>query len=245
MDTIDMAIIGPGELAKRHKPIFIFDGPYVFRDVDHLLKTVASPVGQEMWNALATSSNIRVLNAFYYGKKHITTAKKAVRSPADMKGLKFRVIDSPMNVAIAKAFGASPVPMAFSELYLSLQQGVVDGQENPIPTIISQKFYEVQKYLILSGAITQAAPMAISEKKYKALPADLRKILTDSLNKMIVNVNNEIIASEKNQIEFLKGKGMEVVEPDHGAFKEAAKVVIEQFEPQWGSGLYEKIQNVK
>ncbi|WP_319560454.1 sialic acid TRAP transporter substrate-binding protein SiaP [Marispirochaeta sp.] len=245
MNTLDMSIIGPGELAKRHDPIFIFDGPYVFRDTNHMLKTAASSVGQEMWDSLVEKSNIRVLNVLYYGKKHITTSRRPVENPMDMRGLKFRVIDSPMNMAIARSLGASPVPMAFTELYLGLQQGVVEGQENPIPTIISQRLYEVQKYLILSGAICQGATIVISDKTYQSLSSENQEILNNALNAMVIEVNDKIVESEFHQIEELKEKGMIVIQPDLEPFREATKVVIKEFESKWGAGLYERIQEVK
>jgi tripartite ATP-independent transporter DctP family solute receptor len=242
---VDMAIIGPGELGKRFKPVLVFDGPYVFRDMDHMQKVTNGPVGQELWDQMAKETGIRALNTLYYGTRYVTTSKVPVKTPADLKGLKLRTPDQPLSVANAKAMGANPTPMALSEVYLALQQGVVDGQENPIPTIASQKFNEVQKYINLTGHVVQATPVVISQKKLDSLPEDLRKILVDAVNEIAPEINQEILDNEKATLEEFKKGGMEVVESDVDAFRQATQSVIKEFEDTWGKGLYEKIQEVK
>lgn len=243
-NILDMAVISPGEMAKRYKPISIFDAPYAFRDVDHVMKVVNGPVGEELWKPFAEKTNIKVLSAVYYGKRQVTSSK-LVRTPADMKGLKLRTPDTAISVAVGKAMGASPTPMAVAEVYLALQQGVVDGQENPIPTIIGQKFNEVQKYLVLTGHVIQTNEFVISDKKFKALPPDLQKILVEAVQKHAVEISKVIADMENSKIEDLKKGGMQVIEPDVAAFRQATSVVVKQFENDWGVGLFEKIQAVK
>ncbi|WHH59072.1 sialic acid TRAP transporter substrate-binding protein SiaP [Petroclostridium sp. X23] len=242
---VDMAIIGPGELGKRFKPILVFDAPYVFRDVDHMQKVTTGDVGNELWEKMASETGIRELAALYYGTRYVTTSKVPIKTPADLKGLKLRAPDQPLSVANAKAMGANPTPMALSEVYLALQQGVVDGQENPIPTIASQKFNEVQKYINLTGHVVQVTPIVMSEKKLKELPDDLKQILMDAVKEIAPTINQEIADNEKATLEEFKKGGMEVIESDVEAFRTATASVIKEFESTWGQGLFEKIQAVK
>ena len=241
---IEMAIIGPGEIGKRYKPVLIFDGPFIFRNYEHAKHVVDGPVGQELWQGLEEKTGLKNLFTLYYGTRYVTS-KKPISSPEDMKGMKLRAPDMPLSVANAKAMGANPTPMALSEVYLALQQGVVDGQENPVPTIYTQKFYEVQSYISLTGHVLQLTPVFIAKKKFDALPEDYQKILLDAVAKVFPTIDQEVLNYEKEKLEEMKAAGMTVVEPDVEAFRQATQTVIKEFEDTWGVGLYEKIQAVQ
>jgi len=241
---VEMAIIGPGEIGKRYKPVLIFDGPYVFRDFAHAENILSGDIGKEIWGGLEKTTGIKALTPFYYGTRHVTS-NKPIRTPDDMKGMKLRTPDQPMSVAIAKAQGANPTPMALSEVYLALQQKVVDGQENPIPTIYTQKFYEVQSHIDMTGHVLQMTPLFISKSKFDALSPAFQKALLDSIAVMAPKINGAVAAAEKNWLGEMQAKGMQVVQPDMEAFRKAVQPVIKQFEGQWGVGLYERIQAVK
>jgi tripartite ATP-independent transporter DctP family solute receptor len=242
---VEMGFVGPGELGKRFKPIQIIEAPFVFRNMEHAQKVIKSSLGQNMFAQMAKQTGIRVLAAPYYGTRYVTTSKVAVKTPADMRGLKLRTPDMPLYVATIKALGANPTPMALSEVYLGLQQGVVDGQENPLPTIYSQKFNEVQKYLSLTGHVLSITPLVISDKKLKMLPQDLQKVLVKAVNKVAPSISNEVKSQERSLLKTFKTNGMKVIKPDIAAFRKATLPVIRQFEGQWGKGLYEQIQAVK
>ena len=137
--------------------ISVVEAPYIWRDAAHLDKAMNGPIGAEFNDTLVKARGMRILGTTYYGTRHITTTAKEVKSPADMVGFKLRVPENDVFKAMAEAWGAKPTPMNFGELYLALKQNVVDGQENPLPTIKSGKFDEVQKYLVLSGAHHHAA----------------------------------------------------------------------------------------
>jgi TRAP-type transport system periplasmic protein len=243
--TGDMAAIGPGEMARRYTPILIFDAPYVFESPEHMLAFSTSEEGKKIWDEFAKKTNLRNLGMFYYGTRHVTTSKVVAKTPEDMDGLKLRVPDQPMPLAYGKALGAQPTPMALGEVYLALQQGVVDGQENPIATIISNKFNEVQKNLILTGHVLASIGFVISEQKYQSIPEDLKEILTTAIQEGVKTISKEVEQDEAKQIEEMKKAGMNIVEPDKEAFKESAKELIEKYEAEWGEGLYEKVQAVK
>jgi TRAP-type transport system periplasmic protein len=242
--VIEMAIVGPGEIGKRYAPVLIFDGPYIFRNVDHAMNALKSDVGKELWKGLEEKTGLMNLSTLYYGTRYVTS-KKPIRTPEDMKGMKLRAPDMPLSVANARAMGANPTPMALSEVYLALQQNVVDGQENPIPTIYTQKFHEVQSHISLTGHVIQLTPIFIAKKKFDALPASFKKALLESIDIVTPQINKWIADDEKAQLDEMAKKGMTVTQPDIESFRKATQPVIKEFESKWGAGLYEKIQAVK
>ena len=162
LGTVDMIISGPSFAARSYPRLGIAYYPFIFRDADHLLAYARSPVFAEMVKEFRNKTGIQILAYTYYGARH-TTAQKAFTNCAGMKGLKIRVPDVPSYMATPKACGANPTPIPFAEVYLALQTGTVDAQENPLTTIEAKKFYEVQKAIMLTGHIvdgltTQVAP---------------------------------------------------------------------------------------
>lgn len=241
---IELAIIGPGEIGKRYRPVLIFDGPFIFRDYDHAQKVLTGPVGKELWDGLEKATGIKELATLYYGTRYVTS-KKPITKPEDMKGMKLRAPDMPLSVANARAMGANPTPMALSEVYLALQQNVVDGQENPIPTIYTQKFYEVQSHLAKTGHVLQLTPLFISVKSWNKLPEAYQKALLEAVAEVAPTINAELMNDEKNMLAEMQKNGMTVTEVDVEAFRQATQPVIKEFAATWGPGLYEKIQEVK
>lgn len=251
-DMIEATVFGSEAMVTEGAAMFsqwaprlsIMEAPYLFRDVDHMVKAIKSPVGQEMVDELTTKRGLRSLGVLYYGVRHLT-ANKAVHTPEDVKGMKLRVPEVPLYLEMARAWGANPTPMAFAELYLALKQGTVDAQENPIPTINSGKFYEVQKYLILTGHIMVPQLHVISDKVWKGLsPAD-QTILQDAVDEGIAFSNDMLIKQEQSLVEEFKKKGMQVITPDVEAFKKASMAILPKMEGVWGKGLYEKLQAIR
>jgi len=176
--------------------ISIIEAPYVWRDDAHLTKVMAGPVGQDLNRQLVEKRGMRILGTTYYGVRQLTTTNKAVRTVADMKEFKLRVPENDVFLAMARAWGAKPTPMTFSELYLALRQSVVDGQENPLPTIDSGKFFEVQKYLVLTSHILTPRLVVINDKFWQGLSAADQKIVSDAVAEGIAWNNQEIKARE-------------------------------------------------
>ena len=189
---------------------------------------------------------MRILGTTYYGTRHITTTSKAVHTPADMVGFKLRVPENDVFKAMAEAWGARPTPMNFGELYLALKQGTVDGQENPLPTIKSGKFDEVQKFLVLTGHIITPRLVVVNDAFWKGLkPAD-QKILQDAIDAGIRWQNTELARQEKELVDSMKAGGMTVVAVDVEQFrKPVVDAVVPKFESRWGKGTYEKLQQMK
>ncbi|MDR2589288.1 MAG: DctP family TRAP transporter solute-binding subunit, partial [Spirochaetales bacterium] len=242
--TIDMVISGCGEIGKRYTPIAIMDGPFLFSGYEHARKVFDGPIGKEMWDGCLKATGLRYLRANYYGARNLTT-KKPINIPDDLKGMKIRAPEQPMNVAIVRAMGAQPTPMALSEVYLALQQNVVDGQENPIPTIYSQKFQEVQSHINMTRHMTQFPILFINEKIYQGLAPELKKALDDAVKEVGPSIDKAISDDEDRLLKEMQSKGMTVVQPNIDAFVKATAGVYKEFEKNWGPDLYGKIQSLR
>lgn len=243
--SLTMAIAGGGQIGNLYAPVSVFDAPYCIRDNAHLQAVSDSDIGKSIWDDMAAKTKIRSLGSLYAGARFITTSQKAVNTPEDLKGLKIRVPDQPLSIAIFKALGANPTPMAFSEVYLALQQNVVDGQENPLTQIMSAKFYEVQKYISTTAHVTQVVFLLINEDFYNSLPDDLHKLLTDTAKASCLSASEESAKFEADTLNKLSTEyKMTVCNPDKEAFKALAAPVIKENAAKWGEGVYEKIQAI-
>lgn len=242
--AIEMAYVGPGELGKRYSPVSVFDAPFIFEGYEHGQKVVNGKLGKAILEDMQEETGIKALVSVYYGARKLTL-NSPVETPADLKGKKVRAPDMPLPLATVRGMGAKPTPMAFSEVYLALQQGVVDGQENPIPTIYSQKFYEVQDYIIMTNHTVCFTPMIIAESTFNDLPVEYQRILQETAEEVMQIVNKTTLKYEEEKLAEMKEAGLEVIEPDLEAFKESSKEIIKEFEDQWGEGVYEKLQDAK
>jgi tripartite ATP-independent transporter DctP family solute receptor len=226
--------------------ISVVEAPYVWRDAAHLQKAMSGPVGQKFNDTLVKARGMRILGTTYYGTRHITTTSKEVKGPADMVGFKLRVPENDVFKAMAEAWGAKPTPMNFGELYLALKQNVVDGQENPLPTIKSGKFDEVQKYLVLSAHIITPRLVVVNEAFWQGLKPEDRKLVADAVAAGIAWQNQELQKQEATLVDAFKAAGMTVITPDPNAFRAPVLAKVpKQFEAKWGAGMFEKIQAIR
>ena len=220
----------------------ILEAPYLWRDAAHVRRALGSPLVDDMYAQLVAKRSMRVVGSTYYGKRHVTTGNKAVNTVDDMKGLKLRIPEVDTFRAMAEAWGARPTPMNFSELYLALSQGAVDGQENPLPTIQSAKFNEVQKYLILTGHVITPRLIVINESAWQALDAKQRQVLKASLEANGQIQDADILAQEGKLADTFKAGGMTVIQPDVDSFRKPVLATVPaKFESKWGKGLWEKL----
>ena len=226
--------------------ISVVEAPYIWRDAAHLDKAMNGAIGEQFNETLVKARGMRILGTTYYGTRHITTTSKEVRGPADMVGFKLRVPENDVFKAMAEAWGAKPTPMNFGELYLALKQNVVDGQENPLPTIKSGKFDEVQKYLVLSAHIITPRLVVVNEAFWQGLSAGDRRIISDAVKNGIAWQNAELIRQEGSLVDTFKAAGMTVVTPDPKAFRDPVVAKVpKMFESKWGAGTYERIQAIR
>ena len=220
----------------------ILEAPYLWRDAQHMRRACTSPVMEEMSTMLVAKRQMRVIGVTYYGKRHVTSGTKAINTVDDMKGFKLRSPEVDTFRAMAEAWGARPTPLNFGELYLALSQGVVDGEENPLPTIQSAKFFEVQKYLVLTGHIITPRLIAINEGAWQSLDAKQRAALKSALDTHELVQDSEILAQEAKLVDTFKAGGMAVIQPDVESFRKPVLAAVPpKFEAKWGKGLWERI----
>ena len=250
-ETVDMVandindlLVAPGHsaLSTYYPSLQIFDAPYVFDTPQQMLNFANGSDLDFLWDDMAADTNIRVLGTYYFGSRYLTINDKEVQTPADLAGVKLRVIDAPISLAMGRALGAEPTPLAYSELYLALQQGIVDAQENPMANILSAKFYEVQNTLVLTGHVTAAVAFVLSENKWQSLPDDIKEIVQTAVDNAVALASQLIADNEAAQLEELKGYGMKVETPDLASFKANAQSVIDEFSGNWVEGLYDLSQ---
>lgn len=207
----------------------VFALPYMIKNFDMAKKALLETTfGKNLLKKVNKDLNIQVLSVAYNGTRQ-TTSNRAINSIEDMKGLKLRVPNAATNLAYAKYAGASPTPMAFSEVYLALQTNSVDGQENPLSAIQSQKFYEVQKYLALTNHILNDQLYLVSNDTLESLPEDLQQVIKDAAQSAANYHTKLFVDGEKELISFFESKGVTVTHPDLAPFKAAMKPYYNEF----------------
>lgn len=240
-----MAFDGAGILSQWSKPLSALEAPYLANDFGHLKRMYESPEGQKLLGDLRTRHKIRVLDVWYYGTRHLTNSKRPINAMADLAGLKLRVPEIALSIEWAKALGLTPTPMAFPELYLGLQTGIVDGQENPLPTINAGKFFEVQKHLALTGHLVQSVSPLVAEDAWMAASEADRKIVLDAMKAAGAKYSADVEKLEIDLVKQLEGKGMQVTRPDREAMRKAMAPVYAKFEDVWGKGVVAALGAVK
>lgn len=177
--TLDFAFAGAAFLSQYEPNVGVLDAPFAYRSVEHFNAVTQGPIAAELFEGLRVESTLDVFSTWYYGTRHLTS-KVPVTTADDLAGVKLRVPDAPLYLTAAEILGGVGTPVAFAELYVSLQQGVVDAQENPIPTIDSQKFYEVQDYINLTGHMIQGVMMTSSDAVTATMTAEQVALLRDA-----------------------------------------------------------------
>jgi TRAP-type transport system periplasmic protein len=238
--ALQLTTDGAGALGAFLPQLSLIEAPYLWRDAAHLAKVTSTPLFAKMNEELVAKRGMRMLNVTYYGKRHLTTGTKNVRSPADMVGFKLRVPPVDVFQAMADAWGARATPIAFPELYLALSQGAVDGQENPLPTIQSGKFFEVQKYLVLTEHIITPRMIIANDAFWKALPAADRALLQAAFDTGAAWQDKELLSQEASLVATLKTAGMTVIEPNLEEWRKPVLAAVPaKFETRWGKGSFE------
>ena len=206
LGTIDLVVTSTGPLGGFVPKMFVVDLPFLFRDREHAYKVLDGPIGRELLQAFA-AKGIKGLAFWENGFRQITNNVRPIEKPEDLKGIKIRTMENKVHLAAFRAFGASPTPMAWSEVYTALQQKTIDGQENPMAIIYHQKIYEVQKYLALTGHFYSPTPLLMSLKVFNALPRDIQKIMLDTALECATYERNLLRDSEAKQLAEMKAKG--------------------------------------
>ncbi|WP_353146214.1 TRAP transporter substrate-binding protein [Pollutimonas bauzanensis] len=244
MGTQELTWTSSGPVPNFVPEVKILDVPFLFRDYPHARAVLDGPIGDDLLKKF-DAKGFKALAWGENGFRHMTNNKHPIKVPADMNGLKMRTVENPVHIQAYKAFGINPTPMAFSEVFTALQQGTVDGQENPISVITASKFDQVQKHLTLTGHVYSPGVYLMSKASFDKL-SDADKKAFIQAAKVGVQANRDRIDSdEKNAVADLRGKGMEVVETiDKAQFQAALAPVMTSFEKQFGKDNMDAIRAV-
>ena len=241
LGTVDLIYTGQLFAGRSYGPIAVGGAPYMFRDFDHWKKFATSPLFQELSEGYRQKTMHKVVAMTYYGERHVTS-NRPISKPEDMKGLKIRVPDAPLYTMFPRAVGANPTPIAFAEVYLALQNGTVDAQENPLPTIDAKKFYEVQKQIVLTGHITDALLTIVSGNLWSKLSDTDKQIFESVLREASAKATGEIVESEKKMVGEMEKRGKTVVRVDRKPFRDATVKLHNGPDATWTKEQYDRLQ---
>ena len=247
MGTVEMGAISSSVIASFTRESGIWDLPFLFRDSGHAYRVMDGPIGEKVNEIALKKTGVRFFGYFENGWRHMTNKVRPINKPEDLNGLKIRSMTAPVMIETIRALGANPVPVAWAETYLALQQGVADGQENPHVNTYGAKLYEVQKYVSMTGHVYTAHVLLINDKFYQGLPADMQKLFVTTAKEVIDQARKESQALDSDFLKKLVEKGMIVnTPPDLAPFRAKGKVVYEKFAPQvGGTSLINEIINTK
>ena len=228
LGTVDMA--EPSTVMSSEADIFgVFEMPYLVKDREHM-KRIEKELFWSKMEPAVEKKGLKILAVWENGFRHITNNRHPIVTPKDLQGIKLRVPEGKWRVKMFQAYGANPSPMKFSEVFTALQTGVMDGQENPFAQIASAKFYEVQKYLSLTGHVYTPAYLAVGSKKWATLPADVRKTLETTAKDVQQWVYEKAAKDDEVLLEKMKASGaIQVNQANKDAFIAASKPVYEDF----------------
>lgn len=244
LGTVDLVLSSTGPLGNFVPEMNVVDLPFLFRDKQHAYTVLDGDIGQNLL-AKFESKGIIGLSFWENGFRHVTNSKRPLNKPEDMDGLKLRTMKNRVHVAAFRELGVDATPMAWSEVFTSLQQGTIDGQENPVAIIYSHHLYEVQDYLALTGHVYSPAVLMAAKDKMDSLTTDQREAVREAALKAATYERSLITESENNQLAKLQEEGMQITRPDRAEFKKATSGVYDQFEEEFGPELIEKIIETK
>lgn len=245
LGTQDLVNTSTGPLGNFVPEVKIVDIPFLFRDYDHARKVMDGPIGQDLLKKMAAKGLIG-LAWTENGFRHMTNSKRPIVQASDASGLKMRTMENKVHMDGYKTFGILPTPMPFPELFTALQQGTVDGQENPIPVILSSKFSQVQKHLSLTGHVYSPAVLILSPAVWNKLSDADKKIFTEAARKGAAAQRKKVNDDENNGIAQLKADGMQVVEKvDGDSFRKAVAPAYAQYAKEFGADRIAAIQAVR
>ena len=245
LGTLDIVNTSTGPIGNFVPEVKIVDIPFLFRDYDHARKVMDGPIGQDILSKFP-SKGIIALGWTENGFRHMTNNKRPIVKPADASGLKMRTMENKVHMDGYRTFGILPTPMAFPELFGALQQGTVDGQENPIPVILASKFAQVQKHLSLTGHVYSPALLLMAPRTWTKLTDADKKVFADAAKKAGAAQRKKVNDDENTGIAQLEKDGMAVVKTVDGtAFREALTPAYANYAKEFGAENIKKIQDVR
>ena len=245
LGTQELTSTSTGPIPNFVPAVKILDIPFLFRDKAHARAVLDGPIGQALLKEF-DSKGFKALAWSENGVRHMTNNKRPINLPDDLKGLKMRTMENPVHVAAYKGFGIITTPMAFPEVFTALQQGVVDGQENPLSVIMAAKFEQVQKFMTLTAHVYSPALMLMNKAAFDKLsPAD-QKVFLDAAKLAAAATRARVDKDDASGVADLRAKGMNIIETfDKAAFVAKLAPVFTQFEKEFGKDKIDAIRNYK
>lgn len=241
MGTLTMALPATSALAGFEKKFQVLDLPFLFKDKATGYRALDGDLGKAL-DGLLPKHGLVNLGYCENGFRHITNNRGPIMKPDDLKGLKLRTMENPMHIAFFKLLGANPTPMSYGEVYTALQQGTIDGQENPIAIVSDGKFYEVQKFYSLTGHVFSVIMMLANQDFMDKLPEDLRKIVGDAATEFLLSDRKLVDSEEETLLKAMEAKGLKVngLTPEQKQlFIDATLPVYDQFKDVLGEEIVE------
>ena len=246
--NLEMSAISAQDISKIVPEFSIFTAGYVIRDVDHQQKVFGGPLGAEVFKPVIQKMEVTPLATAYLGTRQVMLREaKDVKTPADLKGVKLRMPASKEWLFLGEALGATPMPLAYGEVYLALQTGTIDGQDNPLPSARAAKFYEVSKTIVLTSHLVDAVFLSISSKTFNAMKPEQQQKVRAAADAAARYNNANRVKDEAELADFFKAQGMKIVTPDVAAFRKAVqdKYMKSAMAATWPKGLLERINAVR
>jgi tripartite ATP-independent transporter DctP family solute receptor len=245
LGTQELTLTSTGPVPNFVPAARILDIPFLFRDKAHARAVLDGPIGQDMLKEFE-SKGFKALAWAENGIRHMTNSKRPVNVPEDLKGLKMRTMENPVHVAAYKGFGIVTTPMAFPEVFTALQQGTVDGQENPLSVIMAAKFDQVQKHLTLTGHVYSPAIFLMNKAAFDKLSAADKQVFLDAAKVAVAANRARVDEDDAKGVAELRAKGMQVIDsPDKTRFVNALAPVYADFEKQFGKANIDRIRDFK
>jgi tripartite ATP-independent transporter DctP family solute receptor len=245
LGTQELAGTSTGPIPNFVPAVKILDIPFLFRDKAHARAVLDGPIGQALLKEF-DSKGFKALAWTENGVRHMTNNKRPINLPDDLKGLKMRTMENPVHVAAYKGFGIITTPMAFPEVFTALQQGVVDGQENPLSVIMAAKFEQVQKYMTLTAHVYSPAILLMNKAAFDKLSAADQKVFLDGGKMAATAMRARVDKDDASGVAELRAKGMSIIETfDKSAFVAKLAPVFTQFEKEFGKDKIDAIRNYK
>lgn len=241
----DMSLISASWLTTGSPWVGMFTAGYVFKSYDHMTQVYNGEIGKEVFARLAEEQGILPLSAWYLGSRQISlTDDKEIKTPADLNGINLRMPNSEAWLLLGRALGANPTPISFSELYLSLQTGVVDGQDNPLPTVESAKFYEVQKSITITNHLVDSVWPCINYERWNQLSDAHKDIILQGVEAGRKYCDETNLDREAKLVQFFEEKGLKVYHADLDAFADHVLdfYLNDPFSQAWDRDLLEKVR---
>jgi len=246
MGTLEMVATSASPLVGLVPQFMVLDLPFLFPSDKAADAVLDGSVGAKL-AAACESKGIKLLAYYENGFRQLTNSAREVKGPVDLKGLKIRTMENPIHLAAWKALGANPTPMPFSEVFTAMQQKTIDGQENPIPTIYLSKFYEVQKYVTLSGHVYGPHILLINKKLFDSFPAADQKVIADAAKESALFQRATNRKMNSDYVDELRKGGMTVTvltPAQLKGFQDAVAPVYSQFEDKIGKDLIAEVKSI-